>query len=87
MSERMITGLKDIQRRSNKIEDIRGKGSLIGVDTSIDIKTFMLETQKNGLMATQAGDKTFRLTPPLIISEEQVDEALEIIEKTLSEND
>ena len=87
MSARFVAGLKDIQRRSNKITDVRGTGLLIGVDTSVDIKTFMLATQKNGLMATQAGKKTFRLTPPLVISEAEIDEALEIIEKTLNENE
>ncbi len=87
MSELLIGGLKDIQRRSNKITDVRGIGLLIGVDTTINIKTLLSALQKNGLMATQAGDATLRLVPPLIINEEQVQQALAIIEKTLNENE
>ena len=39
------------------------------------------------MMATQAGKDTLRITPPLIITEEEVDEVLEILKKTLNELD
>ncbi len=78
-------GLQEIKRSSNKIVDIRGKGLMIGVDTVFDIKNVLSTLQKNGMMATQAGKETLRITPPLIISEDEVKEALDIIQKTLSE--
>lgn len=84
-SARLMTGLKDLQRESNKITDIRGMGLMLGVDTAFDIKTLLRALQKNGLMATQAGKSVLRLTPPLIASEQHADEALEIIGKTLKE--
>lgn len=80
-------GLKTLQRESNKIEDIRGKGLMVGVDTTLDIKDLLRGLQKNGLMATQAGKKTLRLTPPLIVDTSHVDEALGILAKTLRESD
>lgn len=80
-------GLKTLQRESNKIEDIRGKGLMIGVDTTLEIKDLLRGLQKNGLMATQAGKKTLRLTPPLIIETSHVNEALDILRKTLRETD
>lgn len=83
----LFDGLAKIQRESNKISDIRGKGLMIGVDTVFDIKKLLGGLQANGLMATQAGKKTLRLTPPLIIEEAQAQEALNIIEKTLKELD
>lgn len=85
VSEILLSGLAKIQRDSNKITDIRGKGLMIGVDTSFDIKVLLRALQSNGLMATQAGSATLRLTPPLILSEEQAKEALDIFEKTLKE--
>lgn len=86
-SKILFDGLAKIQRESNKITDIRGKGLMIGVDTSFDIKDVLRGLQKNGMMATQAGKATLRLTPPLILSEDQAHEALAIIEKTLNELD
>ncbi|MCC7037220.1 MAG: aspartate aminotransferase family protein [Alphaproteobacteria bacterium] len=77
--------LEEAQRRSNKITDIRGLGLMIGIDTTVDIKKLPRALQANGLLATQAGETTLRLTPPLIVTEAQVDEAVAIIEKTLQE--
>jgi acetylornithine/N-succinyldiaminopimelate aminotransferase len=85
MGKLFMDGLEDIKRGSNKITDIRGIGLMVGVDTVFDIKDTLNGLQKNGLMATQAGAKTLRLTPPLIINEDEIREALAIIEKTLSE--
>ncbi len=83
----LTDGLAQIQRDSNKITDIRSMGLMVGVDTSIEIKQLLGALQKNGLMATQAGKATLRLTPPLIITEKHADEALEIIGKTLQEEE
>lgn len=86
-SKILFDGLAKIQRESNKITEIKGKGLMIGVDTNFDIKTLLKALQSNGLMATQAGKATLRLTPPLILTEDQAHEALAIIEKTLKEMD
>lgn len=82
----LTDGLKDIQRESNKITDVRGMGLMIGIDTVFDIKDLMLALQKNGMMTTQAGKATLRLTPPLIWEQSHAEEALEIIGKTLQED-
>ena len=83
----MFEGLKQLQRESNKITEIKGKGLMIGVDTNTKCTDLLKALQKNGLMATKAGDNTLRLTPPLILKEEQAHEALAIIGKTLKEMD
>jgi predicted acetylornithine/succinylornithine family transaminase len=80
-----VDGLKDIQRRSNKIEDVRGLGLMVGADLSVDIKAFLGKLKDNGMFATQAGAKTLRLTPPLIAGEDEIGQALGTIEKTLKE--
>ena len=56
---------------------------MIGVDTGFDIKVLLAELQNNGMMATQAGKSTLRLTPPLIINEDEIDKSLVIMKKTL----
>ncbi len=86
-SSLLFEGLEKIQRESNKITEIKGKGLMIGVNTPFDIKNLLSALQENGLMATQAGKATLRLTPPLVLNENQAQEALDIIEKTLKEMD
>ncbi len=83
VSAYLINGLQQIQSTSNKITDIRAKGLMIGVDTPFDIKELLSALQENGLMATQAGKATLRLTPPLLIKMEEAQEALKIIDKTI----
>ena len=85
ISNVFFDGLQEIKRASNKIVEIRGRGLMIGVDTVFDIKKLLGALQANGMMATAAGKGTLRITPPLIMSEEEAREALEIISTTLSE--
>jgi len=85
VSKVMFDGLEEIKRNSNKINEIKGMGLMIGVTTVFDIKDLLSTLQKNGFMATQAGADTLRLTPPLIMTEDQAREGLEIIKKTLEE--
>ena len=77
--------LEKLHHESNKISAVRGLGLMIGVEVTIDIKKLLRALQSNGLLATQAGDATLRLTPPLIVTETQAGEAVDILEKTLKE--
>lgn len=86
-SQYFMDGLKKIQRDSNKVTDIRGAGLLLGVDTTIDIKKLIRAVQDNGLMTTQAGEDTLRLTPPLILTQGEAQQALDILGKTLKESE
>ncbi len=78
-----MEGLRKLQRDSNKITDVRGMGLLIGIDTTVDVKKLLKAAQTNGLLATQAGDTTYRMSPPLIATEAQAQEAIDILAKTL----
>lgn len=85
VSSYLVDGLQKIQAASGKITDIRGKGLMIGIDTIFDIKELLRALQDNGLMATQAGKATLRLTPPLNVTMEDAQQALITINKTLNE--
>ncbi len=84
-SAQLMNGLQKIQRESNKVTALNGKGLMVGMDTTIPYGDLIKALQKNGLMTTNAGKNMVRFTPALIITEAQIDEALAIIEKTLKE--
>jgi ornithine--oxo-acid transaminase len=74
---------------SELIEIVRGKGLLNAVaikptnnKTAWDV---CVALKNNGLLAKPTHEHIIRFTPPLIITEEQMMEALEIIEKTFAE--
>lgn len=85
MGDYLRAGLERIKRDSNTIQDIRGAGLMLGVDTVFDPAKLLKSLLNNGLMATRAGDHTLRLTPPLIITTKEADECLEILDRTLKE--
>lgn len=77
--------LETLKSESNEgtITDIRGKGLMIGIDTKFKCADLLNKLLHNGLMATQAGANTLRLTPPLTLTKSEIDEAVEIIAQTL----
>ncbi len=79
--------IKAIQ--SEMIEDVRGKGLLNAVaikpmnrKTAWDV---CLRLMENGLIAKPTHEHIIRFTPPLVISEEQLKEAILIIKNTFKE--
>lgn len=73
---------------SSIITDIRGKGLLNAIDIqSKNGKTnweFCLALLKNGLLAKPTGHSTIRFSPPLIINEDEMQQAVSIIQNTIS---
>lgn len=72
---------------SPMIKDVRGKGLFIGVefDPKVASPDLVCATLlENGLMAGVA-QKTVRFTPPLVITREEIDLAILIIERTVQE--
>jgi len=82
-------GLEKIAERNGLITLVRGKGLLnaIVIDSDEDSElawNICLEFRDNGLLAKPTHGNKIRLAPPLVINEAQVQEALEIIEKSLN---
>jgi acetylornithine/N-succinyldiaminopimelate aminotransferase len=74
--------LKDIH--SPLIQEVRGLGLMLGIQIPQDlIAQKKDEMQKHGLLVLKAGKDTIRLLPPLVIRQEQLDKAAEIIEECL----
>ncbi len=78
--------LKDMD--SPVVEEVRGKGLLNAIQikpskgrTAWDLCLVMKE---NGLLAKPTHEHTIRFTPPLVINEEQMREAVDIVKKSIA---
>ena len=73
----------------NKISAVRGKGLMNAIDIiEKDGKTawdVCVNLKENGLLAKPTHGDKIRFTPPLIITETQLDECCAIIEKVIAE--
>lgn len=80
-------GIQKIMEKNNLITNVRGKGLLNAIiinDTpeSSTAWNLCLKLKENGLLAKPTHGNIIRLAPPLVITEEQINECLAIIEKT-----
>lgn len=70
------------------IKDVRGKGLLnaLEVDPASGVEAWdiCLKLKDNGLLAKPTHETIIRFAPPLVITDEQMEECLEIIQRTLA---
>jgi len=77
---RLSEGLREI----DAIAEVRGRGLMVGARLNgIDARDAASRLLAEGLIANPIGDDTLRFLPPLVIGDEDVDEALGILGRTL----
>lgn len=91
--EYLMKRLNELKDRYEEVGDVRGKGLMVGVEfvkskeTKEPNKKFrekvIEEAFKRGLILLGAGTSSLRLQPPLVIKEEHVDVAVEILEESI----
>ncbi len=74
-----LEGLK--ARHPEVIEDIRGKGLLVGLKLKPNNRAFMALARDEHLLIAGGGDNCIRLLPPLVITREELSEAVEKLDR------
>ena len=77
--------LKEIAEKRTKIpvKEVRGKGLLIAIEFKENARQIVEKLMENGILAKDTHATTIRFAPPLIITKEEIDWAVDIIEKVL----
>jgi len=80
-----FNSLKELQRKYPFITDVRGRGLLLAIQFDREIGQDMLNAcLENGMLVNCVKPNALRFMPPLIIGNSDVDEALGILDKSLS---
>jgi len=80
-----VSGLTKLQAKFGFIAEVRGRGLLLALGFTSDIaEDMVLACMEEGLLVNRVKPNALRFMPPLIITEKDVDEALEILETVLS---
>ncbi|MGM0879267.1 MAG: ornithine--oxo-acid transaminase, partial [Bacillota bacterium] len=66
------------------IKEVRGRGLFIGVELEEAARPFCEKLKEEGLLCKETHDTVIRFAPPLVISQEELDWAIEKIRKVLS---
>jgi len=84
---RFLEGLKDI--RANTIREVRGRGLMLAVELHPEAgraRRYCEALQSKGILAKDTHEQTIRIAPPLVITSDQVDWALERLASTLTQD-
>ncbi|MGL5823105.1 MAG: aspartate aminotransferase family protein [Sarcina sp.] len=68
---------------NENIKDVRGLGLMIGIEVKNSLPKLIDDAQSSGLLLLTAGTNTIRLLPPLIISDDEILEGLNILASIL----
>jgi ornithine--oxo-acid transaminase len=85
MGDYFLNGLRQI--RSDKIQEVRGKGLMIGLAFHPEAggaRQYCLKLKDQGLLCKETHDHIIRFAPPLVITKETIDWALERIERVVA---
>jgi L-lysine 6-transaminase len=86
MGEKMLKMLHELQEKyPDKVSNVRGRGIFDAFDlaTTEMRDKFFNESYRNGLLVLKSGARGIRFRPPLIITEDEINIAQEIMERTL----
>jgi acetylornithine/N-succinyldiaminopimelate aminotransferase len=73
---------KIVARHPSVLEEVRGKGFLLGLKCVVPNTDFVARLRDAGLLTVPAAENVVRMLPPLVIGEAQIDEAAAMIEQT-----
>lgn len=82
---RIRNHFEQLGSRHGFINEIRGKGLLLGLACSVPAAAIVPKCMQRGLLVLSAGPDVIRLLPPLNVSAAEVDEAMGIMEGVLHE--
>ena len=69
--------------RHPKIKEVRGRGLFIGIELTEEARPYCERLKEEGLLCKETHEFVIRFAPPLIITKEEIDWALERIRKVL----
>lgn len=79
-----VEKLNKLKEKFDFIEEIRGKGLLLGIkfdEKKVLAKDVVLKALENGLLLVGAGNNVVRFFPPFNVTNEEIDKAVSILEK------
>jgi len=86
--------LRAVAGRCPNIGDVRGRGLMVGVEFVKDAAsreadpqgadTVMIEAFRRGVLLLTCGKSTIRFCPPLVVTREQVDHAVDVFEASIN---
>jgi acetylornithine/succinyldiaminopimelate/putrescine aminotransferase len=79
----MIERLNGLKKNHAVIQDVRGKGLMIGVELNIPGSNIVARALKKGVLMNCTCINVLRFLPPLIVTTEDVDKVIEVLDEVM----
>jgi len=94
VGDHMLKRMADWPKKHKMVGDVRGRGLMIGVDIVKDQKTreygnaerdrIVEQAFKHGVLFLGCGPSTVRIAPPLVVTKDEADVAVEVLEESIA---
>ena len=84
-SQQLKAGLSQLASKYSFLGDVRGEGLLLGLCSEKPVADIITLLRKEGLLVHRAGANVLRFLPPLNVSAEEIEEALQKLDNALAQ--
>jgi acetylornithine/N-succinyldiaminopimelate aminotransferase len=81
--EYFLSQLQRLKAKHKVIREVRGKGLMLACTLNIECSDIVNECLNKGMLINGAGNKTLRFVPPLIITTEDIDQLIGVLDEVM----
>lgn len=82
--EYFLTGLRTLQQQHAIVKEVRGSGLILGLEIDGDGVPLVAACRERGVLINCTQGNVLRFLPPLIVSREEIDQVIDILDKVLA---
>jgi acetylornithine/LysW-gamma-L-lysine aminotransferase len=79
--------LEKVASKHKIVKEVRGLGLMLGMELRYDVYGVILKALNRGVLVIDAGRTVIRFLPPLVISKEQIDKVIKVLDEALGEEE
>jgi len=79
--------LKELQSKYKIVREVRGLGLMLGLELRYDVHSIILKAMDRGVLILDAGRNVLRFLPPLVITKDQIDMVIQILDEIIGEEE
>jgi acetylornithine/succinyldiaminopimelate/putrescine aminotransferase len=83
VSAHLFEGLRALRARHASIVDVRGAGLMAGMEMASDAAPLVTAALERGLLINRTATTVIRLLPPYIVTEQDIDEGLAVLDDAI----
>jgi predicted acetylornithine/succinylornithine family transaminase len=84
MSTHLFAGLSALQARHSSMVDVRGAGLIAGIEFRTDAAPLVTAALERGLLVNRTATTVIRLLPPYVVTEQDVNEGLALLDDAIA---